>query len=388
MTVYFEITLILTIIYGVTLSYFFVGLLFHPAGRNKKRYPVSVIIAARNEQDNIEHILQDLTVQKYPKQLYEVLVADDNSTDQTTTIVKRFCKSNKNFKLVSIKDIPTGYSPKKYALECAVKKSRGEIILATDADCRVTPHWIPAMVSYFTPDVGFVAGFSQLGQKHASQNLLERLQAFDFLQLMSAMTATFNLGHPLAASGQNMGYRRTAFLQVGGYSKVAHRISGDDILMMQLVRKYTNKSLLFAAHPDAYATSKPHRTLKNLLNQRKRWASNGAYQVFCNIPFFIYLILVFLVNSILFFAALFTLFYGAGLQILGLCFLIKAGAEFAIAMRSTHYFNRIDLLRYFPLWFLVQMPYIVISGLFGTFGKFNWKDRNHSAEVREQHGNK
>jgi cellulose synthase/poly-beta-1,6-N-acetylglucosamine synthase-like glycosyltransferase len=297
---YFEINLFLTIIYGTTLCYFFVGLLCPSKARNKKRLSVTVIIAARNEQENIGNILQDLTRQKYPKLLYDVIVADDNSVDHTGSIVKQFCETNKNIKLIKIKDIPAGYSPKKYALECAVQSSRSEIILATDADCRVKPLWIKTMVSYFTPETGFVAGFSQLGQKRESQNLLERLQAFDFLQLMSATAATFNLGHPLAASGQNMGYRRAAFLQVEGYKKVAHRISGDDILLMQLVRKYTNYRLLFATDPDSYATSKPHRTLKGLLNQRRRWASNGAYQIFFNIPFFIYLVLVFLVNANLF----------------------------------------------------------------------------------------
>jgi cellulose synthase/poly-beta-1,6-N-acetylglucosamine synthase-like glycosyltransferase len=384
--IYAEITLGLTIIYMLTLLFFLYGTFKTVKGTNEKLYSVSVIIAARNEEENIRYILDDLTKQNYPKHLYDISVADDHSSDRTVPVVREFCKHHKNINLLTITDTPAEYSPKKYVLECAVKSSKSEIILATDADCRVGPQWIRSMVSFFTPDVGFVAGFSQLGRKNETQNLLERLQALDFMQLMGATVATYHLGHPLAASGQNMGYRREAFQQVGGYKKVAHRVSGDDILLMQLIRKFTHYRLRFATNPDAYATSKAHSTMKGLLNQRKRWASNGSFQIFFNMPFFIYLVLVFLVNLNLFIGSLSAIALSTDYQILLLCFLIKAVAEFVIAIRTSRYFNRADLLRYFPLWFFLQIPYVVISGFLGTFGKFTWKDRSHSAQIGKQNG--
>jgi len=359
---------------------FFVGLLKKPKGRNKDRLTVSVIIAARNEEDNVGGILYDLTHQTYPSELYNVIVANDGSIDRTSEIIEEYAKQYPNIIHLSIDKYPSYFSPKKYALERAVGLSTGEIILATDADCRVGSRWIETMVSYFTPKVGFVIGFSQFGHRREKQNLLEKLQTFDFLQLMGAAAGTCNLGYPLAASGQNLGYRKRAFTQVGGFKKIADRISGDDVLLLQLVRKYTKWKITFAAAPTAFAISKPQHTLRGLINQRKRWASNGSYQVRLNIPFFAYLLLVFLYSASLFFGLPLSLLLKIQVSSFLIAFVGKAAAELLIAMRSAQYFHRQDLLKYFPLWFFVQIPYVVFVGLLGTFGSFKWKGRSHSAQ--------
>ncbi len=374
--------IILTAIYALTLAYFLVGMFF-PEKRKNNTEGVSVIIAARNEEMNIGHVLTDMVNQNYPENLYEIIIADDESTDKTAEIVQEFMKKHKNIKLVRIRSVPPGFSPKKYALQQAVSKAQHDIILSTDADCRMGPHWIGCMVSYFKPDVGFVAGFSQFGTPQTKQNLLENLQAFDFVQLMGANAATFNLGHPLAASGQNLGYRKTAYENIGGYRKISHRISGDDILFLQLIRKYTKYKLAFASDPRAFAVSKPHKKMSGLLNQRKRWASNGSYQIKLNIFFFLYLVLVFCYNLLSIVLLPPALVLGHPASTIISCLLAKAIFEFLVAIKSTVYFHRTDLLPFFPLWFILQMPYVVITGLLGSLGTFRWKDRKHSAAVRK-----
>ncbi|MBN1997104.1 glycosyltransferase [candidate division KSB1 bacterium] len=372
-----------TIFYTVTLIYFFVGMFFPQKGKNKQQNGVSIIIAARNEEKNIGNILTDLIDQNWPDSLYEIIIADDESTDKTAEIVREFSQKCQNIQLVQIHKVPPGFSPKKYALQQAVTKARHEIILSTDADCRVGPHWIESMVSYFTPDVGFVAGFSQFGTPGSKQNFLERLQAFDFVQLMGANAATFNWGHPLAASGQNLGYRKTAYDKIGGYRKISHRISGDDILFLQLVRKKTTYKLAFASYPPAYVVSKPQKNLIGLFNQRIRWASNGSYQIKLNIPFFLYLVLVFTFNFLSLLVVPLAFVYNDSIKIVILCLLCKAMSEFLVAVKSTFYFNRTDLLRFFVPWFLLQMPYVLFTGLLGSLGTFSWKDRKHTAAIRK-----
>ncbi|MDZ7315857.1 MAG: glycosyltransferase [candidate division KSB1 bacterium] len=380
MAIIIPIAVVLTALYCLLIAVFLFGLAIKPVDRSQEKFSVTVVIAARNEENNIGGILDDLVNQTFDASLFEVIVADDHSTDKTAERVLSYSRRYPFIRLLKVGEIPPAFSPKKFALQQAVEAARGEIILATDADCRVGPNWIRAMVSFFTPEVGFVIGFSQFGRKGEKQRFIERLQAFDFLTLMGAAAATTNLGIPLAASGQNMGYRKSLFMQVGGYRRVARRVSGDDVLLLQLLLRLTGCRARFADDPLAFAVSQPQPNLAALINQRKRWASNGAYQLILNPLFFAYLALVLLFNLSLAVGLVGAAVTGAGVAAVAACFASRALFEGLIAFRSAVKFSRTDLLPYFPLWLLVQIPYIVGVGLAGTFGRFTWKDRVHNAQ--------
>jgi cellulose synthase/poly-beta-1,6-N-acetylglucosamine synthase-like glycosyltransferase len=231
------------------------------------------------------------------------------------------------------------------------------------------------MVSYFTDDVGMVVGFSQLGNKGKAYSLFEKLQALDFLSLMAAAQGSLNLNCPLAASGQNIGYRRSAFDAVGGFEKIKHRISGDDVLLLQLIRKYTDWKISFAPSPAAFNWAEPEKTLKSFLNQRKRWASNGTYQIKLNSGFFFFIVSVFLMNLIVIFGTAFYIFIYHSITIPILSLLVKFFIELLITLKGALIYQRADLLKYFPIWAIVQMPYVIFTGLMGSLGRFIWKDR-------------
>lgn len=381
MTLLANITAVLTALYGLMILVFIIGMAKRRQKTDAQPAPVSVIIAARNEEHNIGNILADLARQSYDPHLYEVIVADDHSTDGTARIVSEWAARHSFIKLLRIGSIPERFSPKKFAIQQAVESAQGEIILATDADCRVGPEWVAAMASHFKENVGFVIGFSQFGARGESQNLIERLQAFDFVTLMGVACGSTNLGIPLAASGQNMGYRKSVFEQVGGYRRIAHRVSGDDVLLLQIIRRQTRSRVVFAGDLRAHAASAPQPTLNALINQRKRWASNGAYQLVLNPFFFLYLALVLLFNAALLVGVPLALISGHGLATMAGCVAARALFEGLISLRSADYFHRTDLLKYFPLWFFCQIPYIVSVGLWGTFGRFSWKERIHSAQT-------
>jgi len=371
----------LTLLYALVAFLFFVGLHLLKKGRNEEQHSVSVVIAARNEEDNISRILQDLTQQTYPKDKYQVIVANDCSQDGTGAIIDEFCAKFPFIKHIFIEKIPDGFSPKKYVLDVALQHAQNDIILTTDADCRVGSRWIETMVSYFEPDVGFVVGFSQFGKSYEKRTLLEKLQAFDFMQLMGAAAGSANLKFPLAASGQNLGYLKKAYNKVGGYKKVAHRVSGDDVLLLQLVRKFTKYKVVFASSHTSFAISEPQPTFMSLIHQRLRWASNGSYQLKLNVLFFAYLVLVFLISLVSLVALFIALFAKIYVEFILLALFIKVISELMIAVRAAQVFNRMDLMKYFPIWILVQMPYIVFMGILGSLGNFNWKGREHSAKM-------
>jgi len=369
----------LTTIYCLVDIAFLVGLFFPRRGRNRKRYRVSVVVAARNEEAAIARCLSDLISQTYPKALYEVIIVDDGSSDGTGEIIADFAAKYSNVRLLKADGSPEHYAPKKRAIDFGIRNSRGELILTTDADCRLRPTWIETMVSYFTSEVGMVVGFSQMGSRDEKYSLFEKLQALDFLSLMAAAAGAIHLRFPLAASGQNLAYRRSAYLEVGGFRTVGHRLSGDDVLLLQLIRQHTAWRIAFAADAGAFNTTSPEKTFSGFLQQRKRWASNGPYQIRLNKPFFAYIASVFLLNLLLFvtlpFSALSPSHFPAPLISLG----VKSICDFAVILRGCWLFHRRDLLRYFPLWAILQPPYLVVSGFLGTFGRITWKGRHQSA---------
>ena len=366
----------ITLIYFITLFIFFIGLFFPNKKRQTKQYDVSVVIAARNEEKNIVNIISDLMNQTYPSHRYEVIIVDDHSNDRTLELGQQIAAGHSNIKILRIFDNdPEIISAKKNAIFQGIKRSRGEIILTTDADCRVQPQWIEIMVSYFTEDVGMVVGFSQLGKSGEKRRLFEQLQAIDFLALLSAAQGSLNVNYPLAATGQNFAYRREAFEQVGGFKEIGHRISGDDVLLLQLVHKKTNWKICFAPAKQAFNYSLPEKTFQKLINQRKRWASNGSYQLKLNMGFFLIVVNTFLMNVIPLIYLLAFLILSKNLIVVFGCLLIKFLIEFLIVFKGAVVYHRKDLIKYYPIWIILQIPYVVFVGLMGNIGRFVWKDR-------------
>ena len=359
---------------------FLVGLFRPSSPRNETQYTVSVIVAARDEEETIAACLSDLLAQTYPSDRYEIVVVDDGSTDATAQIVRELCGTCPNLRLLHASPAPEGISPKKHALSVGIRSSDGEIILTTDADCSVKPTWVETMIGYFEPDVGMAISFSQMGTPGEPLRIFEKWQAFDFLTLMSASAGAANIGFPLAASGQNLAYRRRAFEEVHGFERIAHRISGDDVLLVQLIRR-TSWRIAFAGSEKGFNTTRPVPTLQGLFEQRKRWASNGPYQHKLNIPFFLYMVSVFTFALLLLGMAPYGLLVGAyTVPLIGL--ILKTLADFCVAARGAQFFGRLDLLKYFPLWAVLHIPYVVLAGLFGTFAGFTWKERQHGVGRR------
>lgn len=337
---------------------------------------VSVIVAARNEEAFIEGCLSSLVRQTYPPDCYEILVVDDDSEDRTQEIVKGFCDRHPHVRLLTPGPEDEGLRAKKRPMSAGIRASRGEILLTTDADCRAQPTWVASTVACFEPDVGAVIGFSQIAPSN-SITLTQRLQALDFLALMSAAAGAANLGLPLAASGQNLAYRRSLFEAAGGFREIGHRPSGDDVLLLQLLRRAGKGRIIFNINPAAFNVTDRVETLSGLIRQRRRWASNAAVQARLNRGFFGYIAAVFLVNLLIPCALAAALTRKTALTAPLVCLGAKTLADLAVLLRGAVLFHRLDLLPAFPLWAVLQPFYIVCIGLAGALGGFTWKGRRH-----------
>jgi cellulose synthase/poly-beta-1,6-N-acetylglucosamine synthase-like glycosyltransferase len=333
-----------------------------PAPASGARPFASVVVAARNEEERLPGLLADLAEQTY--EAFEVIVVDDRSTDRTAELVK---KAAGRFRVVRQDAVPTGLSPKKLALQRGVEASEGELLLLTDADCRVPRTWVEGMVRAFGPDVAMVLGCSEYAVGEGSTRF-ERYQAFDFLTLTTTMAASARLGRPLGASGHNLAYRRAAFDRVGGYSSGLHRVAGDDMLMLYLMRSAGRIDCTDGA--DTRVRTDPVPTLRAFRNQRARWASSGMHHFAADPPVLAYGAASLYANIFVMCGPLFVWTGYLTWSAWTAGTLLKLAADLLLYGSAA---RRRDLLRYLPLWFLAQPIYLTAMAIWGTRPRFTWK---------------
>ncbi len=356
------------IIYLFYLRLFYLGLKKKNLDFDFTKKKVSVIIAAKNEEKNMPFLLTSLMNQTYAKELYEVIIADDGSDDKTAEIVMQFKEKWDNINLIRVQNREEVISPKKNALAQGINASSGEIILCTDADCVVGKFWIEAMVSYFNEDTQMVCGFSRTRINEWNKaTLSQKFEHFDFLVIMFAAAGAISSQKYFSCTGQNLAYKRKAFESVGGFERIKHLISGDDVNLMQLFQKQ-NFKIKFAFSNHSFVLTKPIERLAQLLNQRSRWASNMKWQIMMHPEFFIYLMSVFFVA----FLPIVLLFFHwkIGVAIL----IIKALSDYLFIKEGSKIFpNEKKSMRFFPFWFILQPVYIFIVTFLGVLNIFKWE---------------
>jgi cellulose synthase/poly-beta-1,6-N-acetylglucosamine synthase-like glycosyltransferase len=342
------------------------------AAMNAKPF-VSVVVAARDEEGTIPQLLTSLINQDYPEDKYEIIIADDGSDDNTARIVQDFQKKSDNLILLPVTVSDDIVSRKKNALAQAVQKSKGEIILTTDADCVVTYQWISGMARYFGRGVGMVAGLSiPFIPNWEEATLFQRYEYIDTIGLFFAAAGALGTGKAFSCSGQNLGFTREAFEKVKGYETIKGHISGDDVLLMQLI-KNAGYEIRFAFGKETHALTKSETRLGKFLNQRTRWASNERIQLFMNIGFYLYLADVFLLNLLIIVGLFFMPFYAGG------AWLLKVIGEYIILRRGIKRFElNKKSLSVFPLWAILQPLYITIVGIGGKLHLFSWNKKTRT----------
>ncbi len=358
----------LTVAYGLTVWLLTIGLQRTKPGQNTSQPTVTVVVAARNEEANIGCLLDSLCHQSYAN--YRIIVVDDRSTDRTGAIVRQYQNCHDCLDLIRIDHVPAGFAPKKYALHTAILSANSDLILTTDADCMCPPVWIERMVQHFEDGVGLVIGLIHYQERQ--QTFLQKWQVFDFFALMCSTAATAQLGMPFAGAGPSLGYRRELYQKVDGFGPYAHRISGDDVMMIQRIR-HLNTTIRFLAEPDAAVLTSTQINWRSFFWQRQRWASNSGLQWRLNKRFFAFLVLVFAINILCWLLPLLMLVEKQVVWSWLLLLTTKLVVEFQLLRLGAAIFKRDDLLSFFPAWFITHPFYVTIMGVVGPLGKIRWK---------------
>lgn len=373
-TIYSSIALLLTGLYLVVLVYLIKGwaALRSPKSKadpGKLTTKVTLLIAARNEEENIRLTIDDILAQDFPKHLLEVIIVDDHSTDSTADIIRSY--ASQGISLLQMNEAQKLNSYKKKAIAEAIKLSTGNLIVATDADCRMGPHWLSTVVSYYeTEDPVMISSPVAYFQE---KTLFEHLQTLEFSYLIGIGASFIGNGRASTCNGANFAYRKDVFYEVGGFAGIDDLASGDDELLLQKVAERYPGRIGFLKSGDAIVYTHAKPTLAEFMQQRRRWASKSTKYKDKSVVALAVGIWLFnlslLVNAVLSFYKL------AFFELFGLQLLLKYLFEAAFLLPITSFFKRSGLVVLLIILSPIHVLYFVYVGLIGNTSKYQWKGR-------------
>jgi poly-beta-1,6-N-acetyl-D-glucosamine synthase len=330
---------------------------------------VSVIIPARNEGLQIGYCLTSLFNQSYPSAQTEIIIVNDFSTDDTAA---RVLEHRGKCTLLNLSDYITDplNSYKKKAIETGIRYSSGELIICTDADCIMGPDWIRSLTEAYERDqFCFLAAPVKI---NTDGSWLSVFQALDFISLQGITgAAVYGNIYPMC-NGANLTYTRKAYEAVDGFKEIDHIASGDDMLLMKKIQRLFPGRTSYLKDQRAIVNTGAARTIGGFFVQRFRWASK-VYHYKHPATFFT-LALVFLLNTSLLLLFFCCFFYGHWRWLLVLI-VFKTISEYFFVARVAEFFEQRSLMKYFIFCQPFHILYTVIAGSFGSFGRYEWKNR-------------
>jgi len=327
---------------------------------------LSVIIPVRNEAETIDCLLDDLFNQRYPKDKFEIIVVNDHSEDNTIQVVEKKIENSTNLRIVTNEGMG-----KKLAITTGVTVSMGEIIVTTDADCRIGSDWLRSIYDLFDEEkTKMVFGAVKI---QTDDSLFSKLQAIEFASLIGSGAATLAMGIPTMCNGANLSFRKDTFLEVNGYEGNTQILSGDDeFLMRKISHKYPD-GIRFNNLQENIVCTSAQPTLAEFIVQRLRWA--GKWKNNKDVKSKLVALYIFLFHlSVLALPALVILNY-ITLSFALLFILVKVILEFMFLRSVTLWLKVKWDWEAFVLLQLFHSFYVVVIGVVSNFAKPLWKGR-------------
>ncbi len=368
-----KFTLILfTLLYFFLILYLLKGWLRINTFISKKRTfttKVSILIAARDEEENIKGTIEALLAQDYPKELLEIIIVDDHSSDKTADIIKSY--ATEGVRLLSLNESKGLNSYKKKAITNAINLSTGELMVATDADCQMGARWLSTIVCLYEEEKPFLISSPVIYFKDDST--FKKLQTLEFLYLIGLGAATIGNQRASTCNGANLAYKKEVFLELGGFQGIDDLASGDDELFLHKVAEKYPEKIAFCKAKDAVVYTEAKETLSAFISQRKRWASKSTHYKKKSI--IILGVSVWLFNVILLLSTIVAVFNPQLWGFVSICLAAKIIVELVFMSQMTEFANRSSLLFYLPFLSVLHIIYLIYIGIAGNSGKYQWKGR-------------
>lgn len=331
--------------------------------------PVTIIIIARNEAQNIQACLESIINNSYPQRLVKIILVDDHSTDDTVKIASLF-KEVMPLQLSDYLKEKNHNNFKKAGIAFALENSTTDFIITTDADCIVSPDWIDLHVSSYNLGNNFNAAAVKISP---TENFLHAFEALDLIGMMGVTAAGIKSQKWHMANGANMSFRKSDFMKLNPYKNDA-QASGDDIKLVQSIAK-AGIPISFIKNPSALVETIGNPSFAEFVQQRIRWGTKNKnsvsfiYSLIILIPFLLSWFII--INSILIFT------YGTlSVIVLLLLVFMKLGIDFFYLKSLSKHYDQNKLMRFFIPAALMHILYIALIGLVSIFIKrYKWKGR-------------
>ena len=235
----------------------------------------SIIISFRNEAQNLPNLLKHLSKIEYPTTHFELLFINDSSEDNSVSIIEKYIETSP-FQIQLFDNQPYSKAPKKDAITLGIKKATHRWIVTTDADCEVPSGWLAALNTFIKREHPHLVAMPVLLKK--TTPLVGLYQYFETLVLQGITLAGFGLSKPFLCNGANLAYQKDIFFEVNGYEGNNHLASGDDVFLLEKVKKLPDVRLTYLNSPQTLVRTQPEMNWKHVCNQRIRWASKTKKQ--------------------------------------------------------------------------------------------------------------
>jgi len=333
-----------------------------------KHHTFSIIVAMRNESKNISNLISDIEKQEYLHSNFELILVDDESNDNSLYLAEKLLyDSTIPYKLLQ------SAGGKKNALAKGINESKNEIILFTDADCRLYSKWVTSFnIKFSKSKLMLISGPVVF---ETSNTVLNNFFRLEFASLVASGAAAIEMGIPIMANGANLAVRRELIEDIGDRVYFSDIASGDDVFLMSEARKKNGFDCIgFLNHPNALVCTQSPKNIKAFINQRIRWASKSKKYNDGNIiaiAFFIFVINLILATT--FFLALF--FGWEYFKIYFVLFFSKSLFDAALLVIFNRQFSSNKLMIYLLPLQLIYPFYIISIAILGQFMPFYWKGR-------------
>ena len=335
---------------------------------------VSVVVACRNEEQNIKNLIKDIMNQNVDKERFQLIIVDDHSEDKTLEILHKESEKWKNLHIICMNDDEIG---KKNAIRKGVRFAKGDVILCTDADCKIQENWIKTMLSNFTnKHIKFVAG----PVKYSSEdNFLNKFQSLELISLVSSGAAAIQRKKSTICNGANLAFRRKEYDEIP--LDVFHDFNTDDVSLLHYFKNHYKDGILFSKDLDSIVETNANPDLVSQFHQKLRWISNS--KTTRDLQSFYVASVVFLMNSLLSILLVLTLvsifldldnIYIIWINLFVAVF-IKYVTDYLFFKEVLDFFRRRDLLIYLFPFEIINAIYTVIIVTLSLVYSPKWRGR-------------
>lgn len=337
----------------------------------------SIVIPFRNEAQNLSKLLDSIVKLNYPQHLFEVILINDASEDDSVSIIENYLLTlgkRQNVKHIDLKIIEnrsTTSSPKKEAITSAIKVSKFNWIVTTDADCVLPTYWLDTFDEFIqinNPNC-MVAPVTY----HSKTSFFNRFQSLDFLSLQGATMGGFGIKKPFMCNGANFAYRKSEFISVNGFIGNDTIASGDDVFLLEKFLKRNPKKVSYLKSNNAIVTTNAAQNMNHLIQQRLRWASKTSQltQWFAKIIGLTVLLGNF--TTLVFIPAV--LMQYISLKIALALFVIKFSVDFLLLFKTVRFFKQENLLLSYLFSSVIYPAFSVYIAFLSFFKSYHWKGR-------------